>query len=288
MYTKSVGWLMGLIALLLLGPAWVGGRDIERGRALPDEAFTAIVREARQSIDRALRKGDPRSTYLTLRAEALVLALVADNRLNKPGEEAAAAQLRDAALHLIDGLELHHTNQSWVVSHADLKTFDSRAIHAELTQRFAALEKSSERKPNGGARPVRYRLSSRFDHHDVTLFFGGCGGNSGHKIAGDLRRLNDAGKSAFVAAELPPLELLGYKVALVGELVRDCDGNSEFFHQVPNADRRRQWAVMTADLEQAAWQLADSARAQQSEAAREAVAKLHRTCTACHQKAGVP
>jgi len=285
MNTKSAVFSTGLIALILLGPGWAGDRRVERGQALPDEAFTAIVREASKSIDSSLRKGEPRSTYITVRVNALVIALAADNRLIKKDADRSVADLRDAAVNLVEGLELYHTDRAWGLRLAALNTSDSRAIHAELAKRFAVLERLREQKPNGGSRPVRSRVSSRFTHEDVAFFFGGCGGNDGHKIESELLRLTASAK-AVVDAELPPLELLSYKVALVGELLRDFDDHARHFKVGTIPERRKQWVGMAMDLEQAAWELADSARAKQVEKAREGVQKLDNACTACHQKVG--
>lgn len=268
----------GLLVLLLLGPGRAD--DGHRGRVVPDEAFTAIVRDATQRIGATLRKGHPRTTYIDLRVNALVIALAADNRLLK--KDPAAVALRDAALHLVDGLEMHYTSRDWVLGHAALKSGDNAAIHAELRRRFAALERWPEKKAGAETRFDRYRLSSRFSHEDVAFFFGGCGGSSGHKVESDLLRITGGG---LKQPELEAMELLGYKVALVGDLLRDYDGHSTSFRGPP-PEPRKLWLNLSVDLEQAAWDLAASARSKHLETTRQAVQKLETSCTACHLKAG--
>lgn len=289
MRTKSAIVITSVLCFILLGmTAPVGGEAVAPSRVLPDDAFTALVQEANRYIHDALKKSDPRFTYLTLRASALVIALAADNRiLNKDAARSAAA-LRDAALNLVEGLELHY-DSSWVLSHPSLKLFDNRAIHAELAKRFAPLERFAELKPDTQSRPVRYRLSSRFTHDDVTIFFGGCGGRHGHKIDSELARLTRAGM-VLAPAELPPLELMGNKLALVGELLRDYEEHSQFFtpqlSTLKSAERRKEWVDKAMDLEQGAWELAKVAREKNLKSTSDAVHKVKNTCTACHRRTG--
>lgn len=280
----AVFFFTGLISVILLGFGWAGDdRDFQRNRVLPDDAFKAIVQDATKAIDSSIRKGESRSTYINLRVNALVIALAADNRLNKKEAARSAVDLRDSALHLVEGLDLHHTDRHWVLSHAALSTSDNGAIHSELARRFAALERLPERKPGNEPRPVRYRLSSRFTHGDVAFFFGGCGGHDGHKIEADLLRLTEKG---FGHQDLGALELMGYKVALVAELLRDFDEDSRFFRNA-TPERRKQWVGFSMDLEDAAWAVADGARSKQVETTKQAITKLDNTCTTCHRRAGV-
>src|SRR5262249_44953359 len=161
----------------------------------------------------------------------------------------SVVHLRDAALNLVEGLDLHYTGREWILRHTALNASDNGAIHAELAKRFATLERLPEQKPVGQAKPVRVRLNSRFTHDDVAVFFGGCGGHDGHKIEAEVARLKET--RALLPEQLPPVELMGYKVALVAQLLRDFDSHADLFKK-GTPDRRKQWVGMAMDLEQAA------------------------------------
>lgn len=284
MSSKTAVFFAALLVFVFLGTGLAGDQDAGRGRVMPDEAFAAIVQEARQTIRSTLQKGEPRSTYFNVRVNALVIAMAADNRLARRDADRSAGELRDAALNLSEGLQMHYVGPDWVIRLASLNTSDNRAIHAELAKRFAALERVAEQKSDTKAKPDRIRLSSRFTHEDLAFFFGGCGGHSGHKIESELLKLTEAGK-VQVLEQMPAIERMGYKIALAGELLRDFEAHADVFRG-GSPDKRKMWIGLARDLEQTAWELADSARTKQVEPVRTAVNRVNRACIACHEKAG--
>jgi hypothetical protein len=286
MNAKSAVFLTALLVPTLLHSGWAEDQSVERSRVLPDKAFKAIVQEARKTIGSSLQKGEPRSMYFDLRVNALVIALAADNRLVKKDADPSAGALRDTALYLVEGLDMDYTGSKWMLRLTDMGPSDNRAVHAELAKRFASLERAADQQQDklSRARPVRIRLSSRFTHDDVAVFFGGCGGRSGHKIESELVTLMGASTS-MISERLEPIERMGYKIALVGELLRDHHSHSDLF-KGGMADRRKQWVGMAMDLEQAAWELADSARSKDVEKAKTGINKVDNACVACHEKVG--
>jgi hypothetical protein len=258
---------LALAPLLLSG---VAGEQppAEPNRVLPEEACAAIVREANQFIREALEGPRPGSASrpsppdVVIRANALLIALAAQNRMGGRGAEARQlATLRDAALDLGKAVEK--------------RPFD-RAKVARLAR---ALGRFPDLEPSPHARLVRHPLKDRFSHDDVAFLFGGCNGGKGHRIQLDVLRFARQ-KTPFTRAEREELGRMAYKVALLGELLLDFDD----FITVRSAERRKDWVRLAGGVRDAAWELAEGTRAKDFDRASRAIHKVNGACVECHRK----
>jgi hypothetical protein len=257
--------ILTFVPLLLAG---VAGEQASADRnVLPEEACTAIVQEASKFIrvslksrrlDRPFRGSGPKGV---IRANALLIALAAQNRMGSQGAEARRlAGLRDAALNLVKAVEKNPRDR------------------AEVLQRAQTLERFGNLQPNPHARLVRYRLKDHFSHDDIGLLFGGCSGGKGHRIQLDLIKFARQA-TPWTRAERQKLELLAYKVALLGELLRDFDDFS-----VRSAEQRKTWVRLASAVQDGGWELAKGTRATNFDRAKQALHKVNVACRQCHRQ----
>jgi hypothetical protein len=248
--------------------AEAGGPGIEKEPVLPDKAFLEIVKEANRFIQEPLARDRPdapvrgETAVGTFRANALLIALAAQNRMGRADADAGQlATLRDAALKLAEAVEKQP---------CDL---------AEVRKQAEILNQYPNLKADPNARPGLVRLKDRFDHGPISFLFGGCSGGKGHAIQLQISKL--AGQQApFTPDQAEKLELLAYKVALIGELLRDLDD----VIPAKNPELRKEWVSLAGEAQTTGWQLAETARGQNSTDMRRGVSKLHGVCTSCHEK----
>ena len=243
-------------------------KDKAKEPVLPDAIFRDIVKEANQYIQEPLnkvRKAQPKPGeligYTTIRANALLIALATQNRMNDPDADAKQlATLRDTAVDLADAVKNNARN------------FD-KALHlADLLNQYPDL------KANPNARPGRLRLKDTFTHDEVTFLFGGCSGTSGHAIQGHLL--------AFARKRLPysdededKIERLAYKVALLAPFVKEFAVE----HTPPKKPGLEQeWVRLAGEVETASWALAGAVRVAEHDDIKKKVSLIFSTCASCH------
>jgi len=236
-------------------------------RVLSDEAFRAIVREANQSFQEPLVKAltafprpvDASVHYALTRSNALLIALAAQNRMRAGGDDARKlATLRDTAAKLAATIERNPYDLAEVLRLADL------------------LNRYPDLAADPDARPVPVRLKDKFTHDDILPLFGNGPAKKGHRMEFHLNRL--ARQTTFTREDAERLELLAYKAALIGELLRDFDD------LVPKSkqNQRGDWLKFAAEVEQNGWRLAETARGRDPAEMKPVVKKLIAGCTNCH------
>src|SRR5262249_39579464 len=145
----------------------------------------------------------PELSAMTIRANALLIALAAQNRMRSArGDGKELATLRDAALKL--------------AAAAEKKDLADVLKHAAILSHYPRI------KPDPNADPGLVRLKDLFDHDPISFLFGGCSGRKGHAIEFELTTLSRQ-TTPLTSAQAEKLELLAYKVALIGGLLRDFD-----------------------------------------------------------------
>src|SRR5262249_21544759 len=155
------------LALLSWPGVEAGGPGQGQEPILPDRAFREIVREANKFIQEPLAKAQPTPlpelSAMTIRANALLIALAAQNRMRSArGDGKELATLRDAALKL--------------AAAAEKKDLADVLKHAAILSHYPRI------KPDPNADPGLVRLKDLFDHDPISFLFGGCSGRKGHAI----------------------------------------------------------------------------------------------------------
>lgn len=253
---------LGPAAPLSLAPP---PREVKE-RVLTDAAFRAIVREANQFIQEPLaqvravpRSVDPSSLHALTRSNALMIALAAQNRMRAGGDDAGKlATLRDTAVKLAAAVGHNPRDPAAVLRLADL------------------LNQYPDLAADPDARPVPVRLKYKFTHDDIIPLFGNGPVKKGHRMEFHLNRL--ARQATYTKEDAERLELLGYKAALIAELLRDFDD------LVPKSkqNQRGDWLKFAAEVEQDGWRLAEAVRGRDPADMKPAVRKLNAGCANCH------
>jgi hypothetical protein len=197
-----------------------------------------------------------------IRANALLIALAAQNRLgNQDVEARRLATLRDTALNLGKAVEKKPPDR------------------AEILKLGQTLDRFPNLQPNPKASLVRYRLKDHFSHDEVGFLFGGCGGGKGHRIQREVIRFARH-TTPFTRAERGKLELMAYKVALLAELVRDLDDTST----VRTPEQRKAWVRLASVVQDGGWELAEASRARNFESTKKVLHQVNGACRECHRK----
>ncbi|HJZ53999.1 MAG TPA: hypothetical protein VKE74_03535 [Gemmataceae bacterium] len=260
---------LGLTAVVLgLAGARADQPGVPKEPVVPDEAFRAIVKEANHFIQEPLTKArtaspkpaDASGYYGSARSNALLIALAAQNRMRDGRADAGRlATLRDAAVRLADVVQNNPRNLTEIVQLADL------------------LNSYPDLKADPNARSGRVRLKDTFTHDDITFLFGGCSGRSGHAIQSDLLALSR--QRSFTLAEVTKIERLGYKVALLAELVREF---APTFVSPNKPGRQEEWVRLADIVQQGGWDLAATVRDADFTEMKQGLGTLYSACATCH------
>jgi cytochrome c556 len=248
------------------GGTRAGPHEEPKPRVIPDQVFKEIVLECNQLIQTPLAKDAPYGVShqweWAVRANALLIALAAQNQMTKRGDDLRQlATLRDAALKLYEATQR---------SPHDVGTV--RRL-AEVVKRYPDLKADPAARPD----PVRFRAICT--HDEISILFGGCSGRRGHAVEYELEQLQKQ-KTPIMAEQTEKIERMAYKVALIGGLLRDF----EDMFPASKPDRRAEWVRLANELGNTGWQLAASARDRHAADVRRGIDKLNNACTTCHQK----
>jgi hypothetical protein len=261
------GPVTATFALALLPVFLAGAGPPADNRVVPEEALAAMVRDANRFIREAVKGEQPvgtdgrHSRCGVISSNALLIALAAQNRMGNGDEKARQlATLRDTAVSLAAAVQ------------------NKPCDPAEVARLAGRLARFPDLKPDPQARTVRYRLKDHFDHGHIAVLFGGCGGHHGHRIQADLEKFGQQ-TTPFTAAEREKIRLVAYKVALLGELLRDFDD----YFVLTRTQQRKEWVRRAVDTEYAAWELAEASRADDPEGTKATLRKLNATCADCHR-----
>ncbi|MCI0380415.1 MAG: hypothetical protein L0215_22755, partial [Gemmataceae bacterium] len=260
LYVQNLGTAFAILALNGPGPKENRSAAVDPQRVLSDAALTALVHEANQFIQQSLQDPSPKAA-IDIRANALLLALAAQNRMaHKDVEVRLPATLRDVALNL--ALEVKQRPQD----------------PAQLSKLAGALSRFPNLKSDPDAKLIRFRLQDQFDHDDVVTLFGGCGIHKGqHRIDATIAKYAQP-KAPFTSVERDQLELVAYKVALLGEFNRELDN----LVASRGPAKRKQWVAFAEDLSDRGWELAGEIRGGRFAVATTALQRVQNACTACH------
>ncbi|MCI0638794.1 MAG: hypothetical protein L0Y72_09815 [Gemmataceae bacterium] len=258
LYVQNLGTAFAVLALKGPGPKRTAAVDHQR--VLSDAALTALVQEANQFIRQSLQDLSAKGV-VDIRANALLLALGAQNRMGQKDLEARVpATLRDVALTLAQEAKQRPSNLAPLLKLAD------------SLSRFPNLDSDPD------AKLVRFRLQDQFDHDDVVTLFGGCGIHKGqHRIEATLAKYAHP-KAPLTSVESDKLELVAYKVALLGEFNRELDELVASRGQ----EKRKQWVGFADDLSDRGWELAGEIRSGRFDAAKTALQRVQNACISCH------
>jgi hypothetical protein len=246
-----------------------GLNEAAKQPVLTERAFLAIVKESNKFIQEPLAKARPSFFFPTrvnpvpIRSNALLIALSAQNRMGSAGADASRlATLRDAALKL--GITVQKQPQ-------DLPELVKLA---NILDQYPNLDAD----PNASLAPVR--LKDRFNHDDVVGLFGGCSANRTQRIEFHLFKLLRQ-KTPYTQAQTEQLELLAYKVALIGELLPEFDTD---FVPAQKQEQRPEWVRFANEVQQTGWQLAETTQSGNYAHMQRSLTKLTNGCAACHEK----
>jgi len=251
-------------------------------QVLPERVFQDIVMESTQFIQETLNKEQqsikPRPALAaacnisgrsarTIRANALIIGLAAQNRMLGVGtgpDAAKLATLRDAAVKLAVAVAKNPTDNPHLGAQVEILS---------LYPNLAA-------DPDTSLTPMRFRAT--FTHDDIASIFSGCGGNKTQLIEQRMGRLLQP-KALFTSENVGKLELLAYKVALLSDVIRDMDD------MIPASDKkvvehRKEWVRFASEVHQEGWQLAETVRDGNVADMRQRLTKLDNACAACHNK----
>jgi len=262
--------LCPMLAVVMLSPGEAqpgpAGLGEAKPQVVPDCAALAIVKEANKFIREPLSK-PPRSVFRQVeipparaRANALMIALVAQNRMGAPGADTRRfVALRDAALQLATELRKNPRSLNEVRRLVDVMN----RFPDILVDRDASL--------------ALVRLKDTFNHDDIGGLFGSCSADKSQRIERELFWLARQ-KTPITAEQADKLELVSYKVALIGEMLRELDD----FVPAKRQDERPEWVRQASNVHQNAWQLAATARGGNSAEMRRGLGKLTEACNSCH------
>ncbi len=276
-FILSATALSGVLAFVGLASVRAGGEVAPQPRevgkqVIPEAVFREIVSEANKFIQGPLAKSAASrgSCYLpveTTRANALLIALAAQNRMGSAGtgvEAAKLATLRDAAVELAKTLEKNPNDNPEALKYA------------------AILNRFPDITPDPAASLAPIQFIPTFDHDDVASLFGGCGGNKTQRLEFHLFQAMRQ-KTPYTEVQAEKLELLVYKVALVGDLLRDMD-NFIPSTSKNSVEKRKEWVSFATTVHQNSWQLIETTREGDSAKTQKAITKLVGSCTDCHVK----
>ncbi|MBA4190937.1 MAG: hypothetical protein C0467_23360 [Planctomycetaceae bacterium] len=250
-------------------------------QVMPERVFQEIVKESTRFIQAALTKEPstkPRpalpaacnvsiTSARTIRANALLIALAAQNRILSVGTGPDAAKLatvRDAAVKLAIAVAKNPTD------------------NPDLLTLIAILSQYPDLKADPHASLALVRFKGTFTHDDIASIFSGCGGNRTQLIERHMLKLLQP-KALFAPGNVEKLELLAYKVALLADVIRDMDD------MIPASDtkvveHRQEWVRFASEVHQEGWQLAETVRDGNVAEMRQRLTKLDKACAACHDK----
>jgi hypothetical protein len=258
------GAAFGLVAVVSVLAGSAGGQPAPTPKPqlpklqLPDPIFTEFVQEANDKIAAELKVG---ANTDRLRLHALMIALASQHRMaHKRGDMRQLATLRDAAVRFARASDPNRP--------IDLP---------EVRKQAEVLAKFPNITPDFKTSFELIRLKGPFDQEDIDSHFGAW--NSGATIEKDLFKL-ERQKTPLTAEQLGKVERIGYKVALLAELLRDFDDHI----RPPRLAQRKEWVAFATDVQYTGWELAELARDQKADAAHKTIVRLNRACQGCHEK----
>jgi hypothetical protein len=223
---------------------------------LPDAVFAKLVAQDAQVLKEALAKGAlDKKTTRKVRATAFMIAVYAQAAMAKGGDKAAAlASLRDDALNVAKLAEQG-------------KAAEAAALVAKL---------SPVGRAGGKAEPVA--LNKELDHENLMHQFSSerVGGYGIEKELGDMVEE----KQALTPAQMERLELLAWKIAMIGQV-----GDSYADEKDEGGEKTKaNWLMFEQHFREAALGMAAAAKGRNNAATLAAVEKLTMTCVKCHDK----
>ena len=226
---------------------------------LPEDIFAELVQEANDKI--AFQLKTPGLGQEHVRSQALLIALAAQHRMaHKQGDLRQLATLRDAAVRLARAADLDKP-----INEPEVRK------QAHLLAQFPKLE------PEPSASLELFRLKGCFEQEDIDRHFGGW--KFGSMIERDLMKLEKQ-KPPLTTDQLAKLERIGYKVALLAELLREFDD-----HIPPQkAAQRKEWVALATEVQYTAWDLAEQARAGNGDMSHKSIVRINQACQTCHAK----
>jgi hypothetical protein len=254
------------LASLVWSSAVGGGPEATRKFELPQAAFDDIVRGASKTIQKEIHEAHP--DWRELRSQALLIALAAQNRMAGNKEDRPRfATLRDSAVKLASALDLDILN-----ANGSPRNIGEARKQAQVIGQFPRL------KPDPNPVVEVIRLKGIFDQEDIDLHFSNWKG--GKRIERELLTLGRQ-KTPITAEQMSAkIEPLAYKVALLGELLRDFDDHIP----AKKAAQRKEWVAFATEVQYTGWELAEVARAKNADATKKVIVSLNNACMNCHAK----
>lgn len=252
------------LATLLLGlAAWTGGGIAADGKTpegLPDAEYGKLTDQAIKQVQEAVdglaagkvEKKLILSTQTKAKVAAVMIAVFAQNAQN-PATAQERATLRDAALKLAEAIGTKKYAEAQKLA-AGLKTL----------------------QPNPAAKPAPIPIfGSVIELDDLMIQF------KPQKLGADgielkLEELDEivTKKKELPAGELTEeLALIGYRCAIVAELIKDHD---------PGKNKKK-FEAYALDMGKASKQLVKDLKAKDGKAAALSVQKLNKACVDCHK-----
>jgi hypothetical protein len=241
-----------------------GGPQAAKKFQLPDNAFEELIAEANKNIQEELAPQNPSVPWPDrLRANALMIALATQHRMaHKQGDIRQLATMRDATIRIARAIDLDGTRN-------DLDTVRKQA---------GLLSDYPKLKADPNAATYIVRLKGIFDQEDVDFHFARKRTNLG--IERELFALLRAKKPLAAEQITFKHEMLGYKIALLAEMLRDFDD-----HIPPQrVVQRKEWVSHATDVQYTGWELAEVFRAKNAEGVKGVVTRLNEACNKCHEK----
>jgi hypothetical protein len=250
-----------ILGLLSLSDARSGGAPGEAKFRLPDAAFDELILESNKYLQEEIKSENP--GIIRVRANALMIALASQHRMapKKPNLDQLAT-MRDAAVRIARAVDLNGDKN-------DLATVRKQA---------ALLAEYPSIKPDPNAIMEILRLKSVFEQEDVDFHFKNK--NKQVAIERELFALYRTPPPVITAQVAAKYEMIGYKLALLADQLRDFDENV----RVHKFQRRKEWVAHATDVQYNGWELAEVFRSKNAPAAKAVVERINNACSECHSK----
>jgi hypothetical protein len=256
--------LAAMLAFMPNGDARSGNAQASKRFQLPDTAFDGLIHEANKNLQEELASPEP--WVNRVRSNALMIALATQHRLaHKRGDARQLNQfatMRDAVLRLARAIDLDGVYRDLV----------------EVRKQADLLNTFPDIKANPNATREVIRLKGAFEQEDVDFHFAKKRTQLG--IEREMWPILRATKPMPIEKSADKLEMIGYKVALLAEMLRDFDDNV----REQKVNQRKEWVAHATDAQYMGWQLAEAARAKDAKQVKSVVERMTNACNECHAK----